>query len=36
VAAALGASVVRLDPLASDLPANLRAVARLLVESFAP
>jgi zinc transport system substrate-binding protein len=36
VAAAVGATVVRLDPLAVDVPANLRSVARRLAESFAP
>jgi zinc transport system substrate-binding protein len=36
VAAAVGATVVRLDPLAADVPGNLRLVARRLAESFAP
>jgi zinc transport system substrate-binding protein len=36
VAAAVGAAVVRIDPLAPDVPDNLRRVARRLVESFAP
>jgi zinc transport system substrate-binding protein len=35
LAASLGASAVRLDPLAPDVPANLRKVAAELVESFA-
>src|SRR6185436_4989550 len=35
VASALGASVDRLDPLASDVPANLRRVAQRLAESLA-
>jgi len=36
VAAAIGVPVVRLDALAVDVPANLRAVAHRLIESFAP
>jgi zinc transport system substrate-binding protein len=36
LAAAIGASPARLDPLAPDVPANLRRVAAKLVESFAP
>lgn len=36
VATTVGAAVVRLDPLAPDVPANLRLVARRLIESFAP
>jgi zinc transport system substrate-binding protein len=36
VARALGASPARLDPLALDVPANLRRVAAKLLESFAP
>jgi zinc transport system substrate-binding protein len=35
VAAALGASVVPLDPLAADVPSNLRRVVERLVEGFA-
>jgi hypothetical protein len=36
VAAAVHARLVRLDPLAPDVPGNLRQVARRLVEAFAP
>ncbi|HEX2466312.1 MAG TPA: zinc ABC transporter substrate-binding protein [Thermoanaerobaculia bacterium] len=36
VAGAIGATVVRHDSLAADPPANLRSVARSLVEAFAP
>jgi zinc transport system substrate-binding protein len=36
VASVVGATVVPLDPLASDVPANLRRTATRLVESFAP
>ena len=36
VAGAMGATVVRHDSLAADLPANLRRVALSLVEAFAP
>jgi zinc transport system substrate-binding protein len=36
VASALGASPALLDPLAPDVPANLRRVAAKLVESFSP
>jgi zinc transport system substrate-binding protein len=36
LADAIGAVPARLDPLAADVPANLRHVAAKLVESFAP
>jgi zinc transport system substrate-binding protein len=36
LATALGADLAVLDPLARDVPANLRAVARTLIASFEP